>query len=179
MKRSRTVCWNRAIVVSARMQHWGMRQEQIARYFGMVQCGVSYRIARARSKIRILRTLPGERRLAALASWAERERLRGHATLAAYLRTWSQTRAAELTGTTQRAARDIVMACLEEAALRSPHRKTAARVLEAMASKRAMRCSGARTFEGKTEPLMESMREPSLAEFARCVEQWEREHHRG
>lgn len=159
------------------MAHDGMRQEQIARYFGMVQCGVSYRIARARQKVQILRTLPGERRLAALADWVRRERLRGADTLAAYLRTWSQTRAAEETGTTQRAARDLVMACLEEAAARSPHKKTAARVLEAMASKRAMRCSGARTFVEKTEPLMVLMSEhPSpraLAEFVRCVEEWE------
>lgn len=158
------------------MVHWGMRQEQIARYFGMVQCGVSYRISRARQKIQILRTLPGERRLRALADWAKREGLRGAETLAAYLRTWSQTRAAEETGTTQRAARDVVIACLEEAARRSPHRRTARRVLEAMRSKRAMRCSGARTFVAKTEPLMVLTADPSprvLADFVRDVEEWE------
>lgn len=163
-----------------RMVHWGMRQEQIARYFGVVQCAISYRIARARQKVQILRTLPGERRLDALGRWAEAEQLRGANVLAAYLRTFSQTRAGELTGTTQRCARDLVIACLEEAVSRSPHRRTAGRVLEAMRDKRAMRCSGARTFTEKTCPTMVLLRDPSpqvLAEFARMTAEWEARNH--
>lgn len=161
------------------MVHWGMRQDQISRYFGMVQCAVSYRVSRARLKVQTLRTLPGERRLSALGAWASRRGLHGAATLAAYLRTWSQTRAAEETGTTQRIARELILGCLEQAsASGGPHRRTARRVLRAMRDKRASRCGGARIFTMKTAPSVEvpADRVPSLRAlraFAAEVAEWE------
>lgn len=168
---------------------WGMTQSQIGAYFGVGQVAVSYRLARATQKFRLLLwALPSEERLAVLADWAEASGLPHARTLRLFLANWSATRTAEAVGATQGQVRPAVIRCLEEIARSSAEEGTrrsrrrgrdAERVLRAIRDRWCSRLSGARTFEaGICEPLLmtSSDRDVSpavLDVLVAMVEEWE------
>lgn len=161
-----------------------MTQEAVGAVFGVTQAAVSGRIRAALRRVQILRTLPPERDLEALAEWAVSRGLRGAPQLAAYVRCWSQQRVAESVGGRQHRVRCAIVRCLGLAAsAASPHAATASAVLRALLDRTATRLSGARLFVLRltvptwTASLSDPVPSPAaVARFRAMVEEWEGRH---